>query len=208
MVKMLRNLCIFIILGVEMSLAQRPSFAGIRPPGGLNQKDKYLGTQNTAVENLSGVSIATRFGEEAVAQKTPINLPFGASQKPPVGVPLVLPVNSFVPLSDPVPVAPSQQSSTTAATSVVGVANRFGGSNDATIPLSGTAGVATAAARPAANALPIDARGDQAYVNHLNSLPEDQRPFWFLNYQAIEALRNSSRPNVNAVENRGSFFAG
>ncbi|KAH8307031.1 hypothetical protein KR044_003658 [Drosophila immigrans] len=205
---MLRNLCVFSIVGllfVQMSQAQRPSFAGIRPPGGLNQKDKYLGTQNTAVENLSGVSIANRFGEEAVAQQAPINLPFGASQKPPVGVPLVLPVSSFVP--DPVPVAASASStpSLSVPSAGVDVANRFGGSDAATIPVSSSsAGLAPSVG----STLPIDARGDQAYVNHLNSLPEDQRPFWFLNYQAIEALRNNSRANVNAIESRGSFFAG
>ncbi|KAH8371438.1 hypothetical protein KR093_007497 [Drosophila rubida] len=203
---MLRNLCLFMVVGlqlaVEVAQAQRPSFAGIRPPGGLNQKDKYLGTQNTAVENLSGVSVATRFGEEAVVQQVPVNLPYGASQKPPVGVPLVLPVSSFVP--NPTPVAAASTPSAS-----VDVASRFGGSDSsATVPLSSSAGFAPAASTPVASALPIDARGDQDYVNHLNSLPEDQRPFWFINYQAIEALRNSSRPNVNAVESRGSFFAG
>ncbi|KAM8707706.1 hypothetical protein ACLKA7_014784 [Drosophila subpalustris] len=204
---MLRNLWMLMLIALlELSQAQRPSFAGMRPPGGLNQKDKYLGTQNTAVENFSGVSIASRFGEESVAQQPPtINLPYGAPQKPPVGVPLVLPISAYVPdrvpVPVPVPVAP---------TTSVNVANRFGG-NDATVPLSGTSfGPTVTASRipTVSNALPIDAQGDQEYVNHLNSLPEDNRPFWFLNYQAIEALRNSTRPNVNALENRGSFFAG
>ncbi|XP_034483243.1 uncharacterized protein LOC117788565 [Drosophila innubila] len=202
---MLGNLCILMLVAlVELSQAQRPSFAGMRPPGGLNQKDKYLGTQNTAVENFSGLSIANRFGEESVAQQTPtINLPYGASQKPPIGVPLVLPISAYVP--DPVPAVP---------TSTASVANRFGG-NDATVPLSGdsfrpTVNTPTLSAGSpvVSNALPIDAHGDRDYVNHLSTLPEDNRPFWFLNYQAIEALRNSTRPNVNALENRGSFFAG
>lgn len=220
---------------LELSQAQRPSFAGARPPGGLSQKDKYLGTQNTAVENLSGVDIISRFGEDAVPQRAPVtNLPFGASQKPPVGVPLVLPVGS-----NAVPVQ---------------LANRFGGDNalpassagGSVQPASGGSGnsvnslsfspssgssagssagsssgatfnaisrpVASAASstsRPlVSNGLPIDAHGDQNYVDYLNSLPQENRPFWFLNYQAIEALRNSTNPNVGAFQTRGSSFAG
>lgn len=216
---------------LELSQAQRPSFAGARPPGGLSQKDKYLGTQNTAVENLSGVDIISRFGEDAVPQRAPVtNLPYGASQKPPMGVPLVLPVGSI--------------------TAPVELANRFGGDNalpassasGSVQPASGgignsvnslsfspssgssagssSGGTFNAISRPVANAasstsrplvsngLPIDAHGDQNYVDYLNSLPQENRPFWFLNYQAIEALRNSTNPNVGAFQTRGSSFAG
>lgn len=44
--------------------------------------------------------------------------------------------------------------------------------------------------------LPYDAHGDAAIVNHYNSLPIDQRPFWIVNQQHIEAHRGTptSRP--------------
>lgn len=44
--------------------------------------------------------------------------------------------------------------------------------------------------------LPIDARGDAYLVNHYMSLPIDQRPYWILNQQHIEAQRGtpSRRP--------------
>lgn len=44
--------------------------------------------------------------------------------------------------------------------------------------------------------LPYDAHGDAAIVNHYNSLPIDQRPFWIVNQQHIEAQRGTppSRP--------------
>lgn len=39
--------------------------------------------------------------------------------------------------------------------------------------------------------LPYDAHGDQFIVNHYNSLPESQRPFWILNQEHIEAQRGT-----------------
>lgn len=225
-----------LITLLELSQAQRPSFAGARPPGGLSQKDKYLGTQNTAVENLTGVDIATRFGEDAAAQRPPVtNLPYGASQKPPMGVPLVFPVGSApapVDLAnrfggDSVPSSSGSASFQPNFNANGSTGNTFSGSpsfslnpipSSSSSSSSGSSFNASAQPIPSAasptsrpvvtNALPIDAHGDQNYVNYLNSLPEENRPFWFLNYQAIEALRNNSRPNVGAFETRGSSFAG
>lgn len=227
-----------LITLLELSQAQRPSFAGARPPGGLSQKDKYLGTQNTAVENLSGVNIITRFGEDASAQRPAVtNLPYGASQKPPMGVPLVLPVGSApapVDLAnrfggDNVPSSSGSASFQPNSNANGSSGNTFSGSPSFSlnpIPSSssssssssgssfnGSAQPIPSAASPtsrpvATNTLPIDAHGDQNYVDYLSSLPEENRPFWFLNYQAIEALRNNSRPNVGAFETRGSSFAG
>lgn len=225
-----------LITLLELSQAQRPSFAGARPPGGLSQKDKYLGTQNTAVENLTGVDIATRFGEDAAAQRPPVtNLPYGASQKPPMGVPLVFPVGSApAPVDvanrfggDNVPSSSGSASFQPNFNANGSTGNTFSGSpsfslnpipSSSSSSSSGSSFNASAQPIPSAasptsrpvvtNALPIDAHGDQNYVNYLNSLPEENRPFWFLNYQAIEALRNNSRPNVGAFETRGSSFAG
>lgn len=39
--------------------------------------------------------------------------------------------------------------------------------------------------------LPIDARGDANLVYYLNNLPFEQRPFWLVNQQHIEAHRNT-----------------
>ncbi|TDG44072.1 hypothetical protein AWZ03_009497 [Drosophila navojoa] len=208
---MWKRLSVLMLIGlIELASAQRPSFAGARPPGGLSQKDKYNGAQNTAVENISGVDIATRFGSDAVPQQAQtVSLAYGAPQRPPVGVPLVFAVSSYEPVV---------ASSVVPAT--VDVANRFGGGAAAASPPSVGSTQAPASGvspppsptpsvvRPVANALPIDAHGDENYVNYLSQLPQDNQPFWFLNYQAIEALRNSSRPNVGALETRGSFFAG
>lgn len=220
-----------LVMLLDLSHAQRPSFAGARPPGGLSQKDKYLGTQNTAVENLSGVDIATRFGEDAVPQRTPvINIPYGASQKPPMGVPLVLPVGG---IAAPVDLAnrfggdnalPASSVAASVQPTVInsgssGNSLSFRPSSSSSSSLSSGAnfnansrpisGAASSTTRPVvSNALPIDAHGDQNYVNYLNSLPEENRPFWFLNYQHIESLRNNSNPNVGAFETRGSSFAG
>ncbi|BFF96649.1 uncharacterized protein DMAD_05240 [Drosophila madeirensis] len=217
---MMKWICVVMIATLlEVAQAQRPAFAGMRPPGGLSQKDKYHATQNTAVENITGVDIVTRFGEPSPSQQTPIiNLPHGAVQRPPSGVPLVLPISAYVP--DPQPPRPA----------VPTVVNRFGGADASspvptstgstpTVPTAGTpiftgsspvpaASSSIPAVNPSVLGLPIDAHGDQEYVNHLSSLPLENQPFWFINYQAIEALRNSSRPNVGALETRGSFFGG
>lgn len=40
--------------------------------------------------------------------------------------------------------------------------------------------------------LPYDAYGDAAIVNHYNTLPFDQRPFWIVNQQHIEAHRGTA----------------
>ncbi|CAG5033210.1 unnamed protein product [Parnassius apollo] len=41
---------------------------------------------------------------------------------------------------------------------------------------------------------PIEARGDGSLINRLNQMPIDNRPFWYLNWQAYDALR--SRPQT------------
>lgn len=218
MLKLICALAIIAMTLLESAQAQRPSFAGMRPPGGLSQKDKYLAPQNTAVENITGVDIATRFGEPSSPQQPSlVNLPFGAAQRPPMGVPLVLPTSGFV--SDSIQPAPS---------ATPDVANRFGAPDSsstvgsaipATSPTFAAASPTFSSSIPAASSpnpvssttpsrLPVDAHGDQEWVNHLSSLPVENQPFWFVNYQAIEAHRNSSRPNVGALETRGSFFRG
>ncbi|XP_013140786.1 PREDICTED: uncharacterized protein LOC106105105 [Papilio polytes] len=63
--------------------------------------------------------------------------------------------------------------------------------------------------------LPIEANGDRDLVDRLSKLPIDKQPFWFINWQAIEAHRQQPqsypiRPNPFAENplvpnNSGSF---
>lgn len=53
--------------------------------------------------------------------------------------------------------------------------------------------------------LPIAAHGDVAYVDRLNSLPLEKRPFWFINYQAIEAAQQSPFPIVQPLPGPSPF---
>ncbi|KAJ2945544.1 hypothetical protein O0L34_g363 [Tuta absoluta] len=52
--------------------------------------------------------------------------------------------------------------------------------------------------------LPIEANGDKGLVDRLSKLPIDQQPFWFINWQAIEA--NMKKPQT--YPQRPSQFAG
>ncbi|XP_017072273.1 uncharacterized protein LOC108108679 [Drosophila eugracilis] len=191
MLKFILSAAILIMTLLENLQAQRPSYAGLRPPLGLSQKDKYHATQNTAVENFTGVDIATRFGEDTNSQKPAvIVLPFGASQRPPVGVSIVQPINTSPQVDAPT------------------VANRFGEADSPNQATSSTTGSPATPAAPVLNELPVDAQGDRELVNYLSQLPVESQPFWFINHKAIEAHRNGSRPNVGALETRGSFFRG
>ncbi|CAH1121998.1 unnamed protein product [Ceutorhynchus assimilis] len=52
--------------------------------------------------------------------------------------------------------------------------------------------------------IPLDARGDVNLVNRLNNWPRDNRPFWLLNAQHIENLRNPERANNSQQTNQGN----
>ncbi|KAF2905023.1 hypothetical protein ILUMI_01151 [Ignelater luminosus] len=52
--------------------------------------------------------------------------------------------------------------------------------------------------------IPIDAHGDIDLVNRLNSWPRQNRPFWILNAEQIEAHRNTNR-NRYASYNNNNF---
>lgn len=85
---------------------------------------------------------------------------------------------------------------TLAANTDNGIGNRFGGTIDPLAPTTTT------------QRIPYDAHGDYALVNQLNRLPVDQRPFWLINYEAIEAQRNPTTFNSgsHATGTRGSFL--
>lgn len=42
--------------------------------------------------------------------------------------------------------------------------------------------------------IPVNAHGDSALVARLSSFPAENRPFWFLNYQLLEAQRGQQSP--------------
>lgn len=54
--------------------------------------------------------------------------------------------------------------------------------------------------------IPVDALGDGQLVNRLNQWPRENRPFWLLNADHIEASRNTNTRPVN-VQSRSSFVS-
>ncbi|KPJ15634.1 hypothetical protein RR48_04851 [Papilio machaon] len=66
--------------------------------------------------------------------------------------------------------------------------------------------------------LPLEAQGDRDLVDRLSKLPLDKQPFWFINWQALEAHRQRPqsypiRPNPFAQNpivpnNSGNFNTG
>ncbi|XP_011689024.1 PREDICTED: uncharacterized protein LOC105450713 [Wasmannia auropunctata] len=59
--------------------------------------------------------------------------------------------------------------------------------------------------------LPVDAHGDIDLVNRIKTWPRDKQPFWYINWQAIQAHRgdvnNTGQPAQTQPSTR-SFFAG
>ncbi|XP_011296392.1 uncharacterized protein LOC101889108 [Musca domestica] len=182
------------VFAMQMTMAQRPPFAGSRPPNGLNQKDKYNTNSVSATPEISN-----RFGDSP----EPISntIPYGQPQRPPVGL-VVTPITPYVPIQAPAnpPSVPNTNDSG------VNFVDRFGdpGSNVISTGATASAGASTSTTRPVH---PLDAHGDQALIDKLSKLPPDQQPFWFVNYQAIEAQRNGTVSNVGgSFSSRGSFL--
>lgn len=77
-----------------------------------------------------------------------------------------------------------------------GIADRFGeNTNTGVVGSTGSTGQ-----------LPNLALGDREIVDRLNSFPVDQRPFWLINAQAIEAQKNQGRPSSNPTnQNTGEI---
>ena len=174
--------------------AQRPSFAGSRPTNGLNQKDKYHSTtpSNTDIQN--------RFGSGDVPTISN-QIPFGQTQKPPVGYAIVYPESIYTAL------APSNPSSSDNDNTGVTFQDRFGEGVSNSSTMSSTNSSPASPSTTQQPGVPLDAHGDQLLIDQLNSLPIDKRPFWFINYQAIEAQRNGTSPNFAGAQGaRGSFF--
>lgn len=59
--------------------------------------------------------------------------------------------------------------------------------------------------------LPVDAHGDVDLINRIKTWPREKQPFWYLNWQAIQAHRgdvnNAVQPSQTQA-NPKSFFAG
>ncbi|KAL6265240.1 hypothetical protein P5V15_002022 [Pogonomyrmex californicus] len=59
--------------------------------------------------------------------------------------------------------------------------------------------------------LPVDAHGDIDLVNRIKTWPRDKQPFWYINWQAIQAHRgdvNNSAQPAQTQPNARPFFAG
>lgn len=72
------------------------------------------------------------------------------------------------------------------------IADRFGGNTN-----TGVTGTT--------EKLPHLALGDKEIVDRLNTLPVDQRPFWLVNAEAIEAQKNQGRPSNPTNQNTGGI---
>ncbi|KAM0726677.1 hypothetical protein ACS0PU_007861 [Formica fusca] len=59
--------------------------------------------------------------------------------------------------------------------------------------------------------LPVDAHGDVDLVNRIKTWPRDKQPFWYINWQAIQAHRGDANNVAQPTQmqpNPMSFFAG
>lgn len=55
--------------------------------------------------------------------------------------------------------------------------------------------------------IPVDALGDGQLVDRLNQWPRENRPFWLLNADHIEASRNTNTRRPVNVQSRSSFVS-
>ncbi|KAK2585199.1 hypothetical protein KPH14_009906 [Odynerus spinipes] len=81
-------------------------------------------------------------------------------------------------------------------TAAPSVGNRIDSENKDTSATSGTIYTSTLATTtttiPAD--LPVDALGDIDLINRIKTWPRDKQPFWFINWQQLEAHRNPNGP--------------
>ncbi|XP_055857088.1 uncharacterized protein LOC129919972 [Episyrphus balteatus] len=177
---------ICLLFCLPLAYSQRPSYAGSRPPNG--HKDKYRPTQSPS----QAVELANRFGENSLEK--------GATQRPPQGVPVVIAEPVFQPISnnEVQPSLTNKNNPQKSTPSTFDISNRSGS-------VASTQGISTSTTI-APSRLPFDAHGDQHLIDHLSRLPIDQQPFWFINYQAIEAHRNGSGNNFGPIASRSSFL--
>lgn len=59
--------------------------------------------------------------------------------------------------------------------------------------------------------LPVDAHGDINLINRIKTWPRDKQPFWYINWQAIQAHRGDVNHPAQVAQvqpNTQSFFAG
>lgn len=93
------------------------------------------------------------------------------------------------------------------------LANRIDGSDvgfaASFVPTSATPIATTVATIPLD--LPVDAHGDVDLVNRIKTWPRDKQPFWYINWQAIQAHRGDQQQQQQQTQpqpNPTSFFAG
>lgn len=179
------SLVLFVILSIflQMTFCQRSPYAGSRPTG---YKDRFVNKTNV---NNSDNEIVNRFGGPDL----------NATQKPPIsGVPIVYGesiAHKFSPQSS----NNFQSFSSIPSNNDINIGNS-NNNNDLRSQQQQQQ-------QSLPSKIPFDAYGDIDLVQRFNDVPVDHRPFWLINYEAIEAHRNrTSGNNFNTVFSRPSFL--
>ncbi|EFN86748.1 hypothetical protein EAI_15086 [Harpegnathos saltator] len=90
----------------------------------------------------------------------------------------------------------------------VGLSNRIDGSSGSNV-ITAFPTTTSTTINPAD--LPVDAHGDVDLVNRIKTWPREKQPFWYINWQAIQAHRGDVSANAQVAQvqpNPRSFFAG
>lgn len=145
--------------------------------------------------------------------------PYAGSRKP---YPQVLPQYIDEQAAAAAAAAPTAAGSTTAGSTAAGSA--FGGTSapaaspgtvanriDANEVSSSTGSLSTTVATTIPQDIPVDALGDIDLINKIKTWPREKQPFWFINWQQIQAHRGDAKNPAQPVQtqpNTRSFFAG
>lgn len=172
-----------------------------------SQRPWHAGSSSNRLPQVLPQYIDERLAaEQQMAQTGPANQADPVSQAGPVIQ--AGPVSQAGPVNQAGPV--SQAGQGTEAVDALGMdllGNRIGGSTvaAAAAPVSST----TITIIPLD--LPVDAHGDIDLVNRIKTWPRDKQPFWYINWQAIQAHRGDANNNIQSAQmqpNPISFFAG
>nr|XP_012135215.1 PREDICTED: uncharacterized protein LOC100880895 isoform X2 [Megachile rotundata] len=137
--------------------------------------------------------------------------PYAGSSKP---YPQVLPQYIEEQAAAAAAAAPPAAPTLSAASPTVGaapasptVANRIDANETSKLPGSSS----TTSATTIPQDIPVDALGDIDLINRIKTWPREKQPFWFINWQQIQAHRgdaNNPAQPVQTQPNSRSFFAG
>ncbi|XP_072766469.1 uncharacterized protein [Anoplolepis gracilipes] len=157
-----------------------------------SQRPWHAGNNNNRLPQVLPQYIDERIAaEQQTAQTNPANQ--------------VGPVNQTNSVSQTSPASQGGQGIQAVGTDLLG--NRIGG---ATVAAAAAPALSTTTTTIPLD-LPVDAHGDVDLVNRIKTWPRDKQPFWYINWQAIQAHRgdvNNSAQPVQLQPNPISFFAG